>query len=167
LSDSTIPDLSSQHRAYICLGSNIDPETNMRRAVAMLREQAQVLSLSSCYETTAVGSDGPNFLNMAACLLTPLPADILKQQLLRQIEARLKRVREADKNAPRTIDLDIILYDDQVLDDDLWRYPHLALPFSELVPGLRHPGTGETLKQITQRLLEDAGAAVIRSEIIL
>ncbi|HBA92820.1 MAG TPA: hypothetical protein DCZ08_14125, partial [Anaerolineaceae bacterium] len=62
------------------------------------------------------------------------------------------RVRTADKNAPRTIDLDIIVYDEQVLDPNLWKRDFLAIPISELRPDLEVPGEGITLNQVAQSL---------------
>lgn len=61
-------------------------------------------------------------------------------------------MRTADKYAPRTIDLDLTLFDEQVLDDELWRRVYMALIFSELLPDLRNPLTGETLVETAQRL---------------
>lgn len=144
------------HRAYLCLGSNIEPEGNMRRAVCMLREHAQIISISTCWETEAIRGEqtgrSPNFLNAAACVLTPLDAAKVKARLLAPIEQALGRVRTADKYAPRTIDLDLTLFDEQVLDDELWRRVYMALIFSELLPDLRNPLTGETLVETAVRL---------------
>lgn len=153
------------HRACICLGSNIDPESNMKKAVMLLRELSNIEGLSACYETVAVGSSGPNFLNMAACLVTAMPPDALKEQVLHPIEQQLGRVRMQDKNAPRTIDLDLIIYDNQVLDPELWRRVHLALPFSELLPELQDPDSGKSLKDIAAEL-EDRETALLRPELV-
>ena len=140
------------HRACLCLGSNIEPEANIQQAVALLKEMTNVEGLSNCYETSAVGSDGPNFLNMAACLLTTMDSAAIKGNIIQPIEQRLGRVRQPDKNAPRTIDLDLIVYDYEVLDPTLWQRVHLALPFSELVPDLVEPESGKTLKEVAERL---------------
>lgn len=145
------------HRAYLCLGSNIDPVENLRRAVQLLRQRTEVLSLSSCWETEAVMGNGaagqaPNFLNLGACIRTTLDPEALKAQILRPLEQELGRVRTADKYAPRTIDLDITLYDRAVLDPELWRRPYLALVFAEMLPDLRNAETGETLSEAARRL---------------
>jgi 2-amino-4-hydroxy-6-hydroxymethyldihydropteridine diphosphokinase len=147
-------DRETAHWAYISFGSNIDPAENLPVAVDLLREQTAILTLSTCYETRAVGSSSPNFYNMAACLVTPLTPAMLKEHVLGPIETRLGRVRSADKNAPRTIDLDIVVFDQHILDDNLWLHVHLALPFSELLPDLIHPESGETLLQIARRLCQ-------------
>jgi 2-amino-4-hydroxy-6-hydroxymethyldihydropteridine diphosphokinase len=155
LNASTAQTPDGPHQIYLSLGSNIQPAENIRRAVDLLREQAEQIAFSACYETRAVGSSAsPNFYNMAACLTTHLNADTLKHSLIAPIETRLGRIRTADKNAPRTIDLDIIIIDQQVLDPDLWRRVHLALPLSELIPNLINPASEETLLQVAQRLAQ-------------
>jgi 2-amino-4-hydroxy-6-hydroxymethyldihydropteridine diphosphokinase len=149
-----------QHRICLCLGSNINPADNIHRAVMLLREHGWDFAYSSCYETQAVGSSGANFFNMAACLYTHLKPAAFKQQVIARIEKQLGRVRTADKNAPRTIDLDIIVYDNLVQDPQLWQQVYLALPISELIPELVHPESGETLPQVAQRLREKTPAAL-------
>jgi 2-amino-4-hydroxy-6-hydroxymethyldihydropteridine diphosphokinase len=141
----------------VCLsiGSNILPQENVPHAVDLLRRAAQVMAISNCYETKAVGFDGPNFINLALVLITPLRADAVKNQMITPIENRLERVRSENKNAPRTIDLDIILFNGEVVDAHLWERVHLALPVSELFPDLRHPDSGLTLREIAERLKRD------------
>jgi 2-amino-4-hydroxy-6-hydroxymethyldihydropteridine diphosphokinase len=150
LNASTRPD--EPHIAYLSLGSNIDPAQNIAQAIELLRQHAPGLQLSPVYETRAVGSAGPNFLNLAACLRTPLDAAALKAQVLRPVENQLGRRRSADKNAPRTIDLDIIVFDGAVIDAELWTRYHLAAPLAELLPELKNPQSGETLRETAQRL---------------
>jgi 2-amino-4-hydroxy-6-hydroxymethyldihydropteridine diphosphokinase len=152
LSASTSPERS--FRAFLSLGSNIDPLTNLPQAVRLLRQHSPDLHLSQVYETRAVGSDGPNFLNLAAGLTTPLEAGVLKKKVLRAIEQSLGRVRTADKFAPRTIDLDIIVFHEQVLEPEVWRRVYLALPLSELLPGLVQPETGRSLREVAQQLVK-------------
>jgi len=142
------------HHAYISIGSNIDPAFHIRQALTLLREEDSHLSVSAAYETRAVGSDGPNFINMAVGLVTRLDAPRLKKELLAEIEARLGRVRTSDKNAPRTIDLDIVVFDGKVVDEEIWKRVHLAVPLSELLPELIHPAANVTLRQVAGRLQE-------------
>lgn len=144
--------VKGEHQAYLCLGSNINPEENLRKAIELLRARTRVLALSSCWESEAVGANGPNFLNIGACILTRLEPEALKTQVLRPIESDLGRVRSADKYAPRTMDLDITLYDGLVVDPELWRRAYLAVIFAELLPGLRNPETGETIEAAVERL---------------
>ena len=155
-------DLENQmNRVLISLGSNIDSEHNLREAVQRLAVHCTLLVVSPVYETPPVGKvDQPNFLNAAALIATELTAGQLKTNVLQVIERELGRVRTEDKNAPRTIDLDISLFNDQVLDlggrhipdPDILKYAHIAVPLADLAPQQRHPETGETLRQIVQSL---------------
>jgi 2-amino-4-hydroxy-6-hydroxymethyldihydropteridine diphosphokinase len=164
-------------RVFIALGSNINPEYNMREAVRRLAEPSApcwLLAVSPVYETAPVGkTDQPNFLNAAALIETDLTAAELKTQVLQVIEQELGRVRTEDKNAPRTIDLDIALFGDQVLDvgprhipdPDISKYPHIAVPLADLAPQQRHPETGQTLLEIAQGL--PASGLVRRPDVVL
>jgi len=149
------------HRVFLTLGSNINAEHNLQVAVRRLASRFHLRAVSPVYETAPVGkTDQPNFLNAAASIETDLAAAELKQAL-QAIEQELGRVRTDDKNAPRTIDLDISLFDAQVLevgqrhipDPDILRYPHIARPLADLAPQQRHPETGQTLQKIAQGLL--------------
>jgi len=142
------------HRVCLLLGSNIQPEKNIPLVVNLLQKRVTVLQASSAWESQAVGSDGPNILNAALLVLTTLDTDNLKEQVLRPLEAQLGRVRTKDKNAPRTIDLDIILVDKLLLDPNLWRYAHRAVPVAEILPGYQS-GTGEYLKDVASRLAHE------------
>lgn len=127
---------------------------NLAKAIATLRRETRLLELSTCWESEAVGSLGPNFLNIGAAIATPLSPGELKEQVLSPIEKQLGRVRSADKYAPRTIDLDITIYDGEIRDADIWKRVYLALIFSEMLPGLHNPQTGERLVETALRLRE-------------
>lgn len=122
------------HLICLLLGSNIKAEENLPKAVTLLQKQVNVLQSSSVWESPALGSDGPNFLNAAVLAMTSLDAVSLKKQVLRPLEAQLGRVRTEDKNAPRTIDIDIIIYDKKLLDPFLWQHAHMAVPLAEILP---------------------------------
>jgi 2-amino-4-hydroxy-6-hydroxymethyldihydropteridine diphosphokinase len=152
---------STPNRAFVAIGSNIEPERNLKAAVRLLASRCRLLALSPVYETTPVGrTDQPDFLNAAALIETELGAEELKVLVLQDIERTLGRVRSADKNAPRTIDLDITLFNDEVLDvgdrhipdRDLLRYPHVAVPMADLAPRYVHPESGQTLQEIAERM---------------
>ncbi|MBM3123770.1 MAG: 2-amino-4-hydroxy-6-hydroxymethyldihydropteridine diphosphokinase [Chloroflexi bacterium] len=153
-------------RAYLSIGSNIEPEVHLPRALSMLRERGTVASTSSVWESRAVNSSGPNFLNACASFLTLLPPVEVKEQVIRPIEASLGRVRSADRNAPRTIDLDIVLYDDQPLNVDFWEYAFVIVPLAELVPGFIHPLRSETLARVSAQVQEQVWI-VRRGEVLL
>jgi 2-amino-4-hydroxy-6-hydroxymethyldihydropteridine diphosphokinase len=140
------------HRAYLSIGSNIQAEIHLPQAIQLLRNYGQVTAVSSAWESKAVGSSGPNFLNASVLFLTHLPPYELKEEIIRPIEAALGRVRYADKNAPRTIDLDIVLYDDQPLNVDFWAYAFVIVPLAELIPDFRHPISGQKLSRLSGQL---------------
>ena len=147
---------------FVTLGSNIDPRANLRRAVERLREALEVEAVSEAWESEPWGAQGtPRFLNAAARISTGLRPAALRR-LLRGIEAELGRRRQSDRNAPRTIDLDIALFGDLVLDDpatglripdpEIGTRAYLALPLAEIGPQVPHPETGERLADIAARL---------------
>ncbi|MCB0208495.1 MAG: 2-amino-4-hydroxy-6-hydroxymethyldihydropteridine diphosphokinase [Anaerolineae bacterium] len=143
--------------AYLSLGSNIEPEINMKSAVELLARYTQILAVSSVWETKPVGLvEQANFLNAAAIIQTHMPAHQLKKHTLRKIEQMLGRVRKIDKNAPRSIDIDIMLFNRQILtmgqrhipDPEILERPFVALPLAEIAPDYIHPETGQTLQEI-------------------
>ena len=142
---------AQEHQVCLLLGSNIQPEKYLVLAVDLLRGQVKIVRISSVWETPAVGSAGPDFLNLALLVTTALSAELFKEQVLRPLEAQLGRVRSADKNAPRTIDIDIILVDNQLLDPNLYRFAHRAVPVAEILPDFRSE-QGDLLKETASRL---------------
>jgi 2-amino-4-hydroxy-6-hydroxymethyldihydropteridine diphosphokinase len=161
--ERTRADLAAQ-QVLVSLGANIQPERNLPEAVRRLGRCCRLLAVSPVYETPPVGrTDQPNFLNAAVRLETYRSPAELKGEVLLEIEKELGRVRTADKNAPRTVDLDISLFGDQVLelegrhipDPDILEFPHVARPLADLAPGFRHPETGQTLAQIAEGLSDE------------
>ena len=138
----------SLHEVYLLLGANIHPEQNIRSALNLLRNHVEIKAISSVWETPAIGSDGPNFLNLVVYLTCRFSPDELKFHVLRKIEAQLGRVRSADKNAPRPMDMDILIYDQNSLEPDIWLQAHIACPLSTLQPDLVDPKTGMLLSQL-------------------
>ena len=150
-------------RQVVCieLGSNINPETYLPRAVEALHQQFTVLAVSDAWKTPPVGCPdcGNYYLNAAVLVESDLPFNQLKHTL-RRIESQLGRVRTSDKYAPRTIDLDILIIGDELIEPDLWQYAHLAVPVSELMPQFTHPTSGKTLAEIAKQL--SRGASILR-----
>ena len=140
-----------EHQACLLLGSNNQPEKNLTSGLNLLRNMVTISRHSSVWETPSVGSSGPDFLNLAVLITTPLKASKLKAQVLRPLEKQLGRVRSANKNAPRTFDADIILFDDRLLDQNLWSYAHRAVPVAEVLPDYPS-GLGDTLKDVASEL---------------
>lgn len=139
--------------AYIGLGSNLgEPAARLRSGVAALRQLAwtTVEICSSLYRTAAVGlREQPDFVNAVCRLQTGLAPETLMRNLL-EIEHAHGRVRAGDKGGPRTLDLDILLYGDQVIHTDELTVPHPRLherafvlyPLHEIQPELIIPGRG-------------------------
>lgn len=157
------------NQVFLLLGSNIEKETNLPAAIAILQTMCQVVLLSSVYETIPMGlKEQPNFFNIAALIETDLDPGQIKQRIIQPIEIELRRQRGTDKNAPRTIDVDIILYNEESFDytpddgivhhlpdPDLLCFAHVAVPLAELAPSKCHPLTGQTLSGIAAQLLAE------------
>src|SRR5580658_5407791 len=134
--------------AYLSLGSNVgDRVAHLRDAIARLESIGRVVSVSSFYETEPVEvTDQPWFLNCAVGLETALTAEQLMARLL-QLEQEMGR-RRIQKKGPRTIDIDILLFDDLILDSPDVTIPHPAMqkrrfvlePLAEIAAEARHPG---------------------------
>jgi 2-amino-4-hydroxy-6-hydroxymethyldihydropteridine diphosphokinase len=153
------------HQVCLLLGSNIRPEYNLPMAVGLLRKQLTVLRVSSVWESAPVGGNGPNFLNAALLAVSHLDAPALKQEVLLPIEAQLGRVRNSDKNSPRPIDLDIIFFDQQLMDPTLGHFAHRAVPVSEVLP--KAPaGKDQPLKEVAARLVA-IDPLHLREEVVL
>jgi 2-amino-4-hydroxy-6-hydroxymethyldihydropteridine diphosphokinase len=122
------------HTAVIGIGSNIEPQTNLVQAVESLAGVTQIVATSKAYRTSPVGGDGPDYLNAAVKVETRFSINQLRSAVLRRIETQLGRRRSSDPNLPRTIDLDILIFDGILLDKDLWTLAHLCVPVSDLLP---------------------------------
>ncbi len=127
------------HRVFLSLGSNIRPEVNLGKAIDLLHGRGRVLALSSAWQSPPTAGEGPDFLNACALLSTGIPPHRLKEELIQPIETALGRIRSADKHAPRTIDIDILMVDDEPANLDRWAQAYVVIPMSELAPDLEHP----------------------------
>lgn len=137
-------------KVLISIGSNIEPAQNIRRAVRTLMGEFEQVRLSTVYESKAVGFTGDNFLNLVAYVETTLDVAQL-QGLFKRIEIAQGRDLKAAKFTPRTIDLDILLYDDLVQAarpaEDQPQLPRAEItynafvlrPLAELIPYWQHP----------------------------
>ena len=142
--------------AYLGMGTNIgDRRQNLREGLAGLGEFATIQAVSSVYETEPVGfREQPDFWNLVARATTDLePRELLTRT--RAVERRLGRV-DAVRNAPRTLDIDLLLYDGQVIRDPDLEVPHprmlerafVLVPLAELDPELRHPIAGQSIRAL-------------------
>ncbi len=142
-------------RAWLSVGSNIDRQTSISRALQQLKGEFGPLSVSPTYESTAVGCDGENFYNLVVGIETSLSIPELNRRL-RRIEEQNGRQRTADKFAPRTLDIDLLTYGDQVYDqegiqlprDEITRYAFVLLPLSDVAGDEIHPLTGLSYQEL-------------------
>lgn len=142
----------AKHIAYIGLGSNIEPDTNLPRAVSELRKFVRILCISSAWQAPALGASGPDFLNAVLKIETVRSSEELIHEVLRPIEASLGRKRSANKDAPRTIDIDMLIFDSETIDPHIWDYAHLAVPLAECNPEVTHPDTNHRISEISVQL---------------
>jgi 2-amino-4-hydroxy-6-hydroxymethyldihydropteridine diphosphokinase len=142
------------HRAYLSLGSNIEPETHLRAALAELRARFGALLVSPVYRSRAVGFDGPDFLNLAVGLDTDLDPMAL-DEWLHALEDRHGRRRDVPRYSSRTLDADIVLFDDLIVDGpghlriprpELGE-PFVLKPLCDIAPEARDPVNGETVAE--------------------
>ncbi|NEV60755.1 2-amino-4-hydroxy-6-hydroxymethyldihydropteridine diphosphokinase [Thiorhodococcus minor] len=147
--------------SYIAIGSNIDAERNVARAITLIADvrETELRRQSSWYTTSPWGiEEQADFVNLVVEVETTLSARSLLEAT-QAIEARLMRKR-AMANGPRTIDLDILLFGDLILDEPDLRIPHPALthrdfmllPLVEIAPGTLHPGSDRPLSALTDEI---------------
>jgi 2-amino-4-hydroxy-6-hydroxymethyldihydropteridine diphosphokinase len=143
--------MAPSHRYFLSLGSNVQPEENLARAIRHLREHGKVEAISSIWESQAVGSSGPNFLNLCLSIVSPLEHSQFKESVARDVESRMGRQRGSDRSAPRTIDIDVLMVDDAPVNPERWRHPFVIMPLAELLPHFPHPIDHEPLSQVAQK----------------
>ncbi|MEI6765288.1 MAG: 2-amino-4-hydroxy-6-hydroxymethyldihydropteridine diphosphokinase [Bacteroidota bacterium] len=145
---------------YLLLGSNLGNSLNiLKKAIEMIsREAGAPKAFSSVYETAPWGDvSGNNFYNCVVLIDTKLEPQALLEVLLR-IESELGRVRIENKPEPRTIDIDILLYNDVVINEHGLQVPHPKMhlrrftlePMAEVAPGVIHPVIGKSMMQLTE-----------------
>jgi 2-amino-4-hydroxy-6-hydroxymethyldihydropteridine diphosphokinase len=144
--------MSDLHQAYLSLGSNIEPESNLVRAIEVLQNHGRLEKISNAWESKSVGAEGPNYLNACVLLATPLERVELKEQALLPIEISLGRRRSANKFAPRTIDIDIVIFDGKSCGDKYWEQAFVVVPLVEIYPDFQNPLTPESMTQTATRL---------------
>lgn len=145
-------------RVHVSVGSNIDRENSIRGAVRDLATHYGPLCLSPVYESMAQGFAGGNFYNLVVGFDTTESIERVKKSLA-DIESRFGRQREGNHLRSRTLDLDLLLYDDVVRHDDqinlphpdIQRYAFVLRPLAEIAPDLRHPETGQTCAKMWEQ----------------
>lgn len=142
-------------RIYISLGSNIEREAHTRAGIKALAQAFGELELSSVYESEAVGFDGDAFYNMVIACDTDLDVHAANK-VLAAIEDANERDRSGPKFSSRTLDLDLLLYDDRVLSengltlprDEILKNAFVLWPLAEIAPDLKHPVVKKTYAEL-------------------
>jgi len=121
-----------KHECIIGIGSNINPEQNIAAALFFLRQEQEFVAVSTLVKTSPIGiPDQPDFLNGAVKVFTEMEITDFKNYL-KGVEDRLKRDRSAPKFGPRTIDLDIVIWEDEIIDPDYHSRDFLTTAVDEI-----------------------------------
>ena len=155
---------------YILLGSNIEPTKNIKRAIEELRKYFEVTAISKVYEShPVVKQDVKNYLNAVVEVQCNLNPHTIKYDYLRKIERDMGRVRTEDKFKPRKIDLDLILWGNEVYDDgdiiipdpEIVQYGHVAVPLADVAGNKIHPLLKIPISDIAARFKEESQLQVV------
>jgi 2-amino-4-hydroxy-6-hydroxymethyldihydropteridine diphosphokinase len=152
-------------RVFVAAGSNLEPEKNLARACAEIRHSWHDAVFSRAYRNVAVGFDGPDFINLVLGFTTAQPLDAVIARL-RAIETQCGRPRFAPKWASRTMDLDVLLFDDRIEKTadytlprpDLLKRPYMLGPMAEIAPDVMHPTANKTIGQLWKEFDGDGHA---------
>jgi 2-amino-4-hydroxy-6-hydroxymethyldihydropteridine diphosphokinase len=155
-------------RAYVGIGSNVEPERHILMAVQALRGRFGAITLSPIYRNKAVGFEGDDFLNGVIGLDTDLSVPNLKAAL-DEVELACGRQRGAARFAPRTLDLDLLVYGDKVdaaaklPRGDILRYAFVLKPLADIAAAERHPVTGRTYAELWTAFAGEGDASRVAS----
>ncbi len=152
---ATVPPAPPAVDVYVSAGSNVDPEHNLRLACRELARRFGPLAISGVYRNPPVGFAGDDFLNLVLRFRTADPPVAVVAELER-LHVLAGRVRGTARFAPRTLDLDLLLYGDAIIPEhairvpreDILKYGFVLGPLAELAPDLRHPVAGETMARL-------------------
>ena len=148
---------------FVAAGSNVEPVVHLRRALGILGSHYPGLRRSRAWRNAAVGFEGEDFVNLVVAFETDEPVHAVIARL-HGTEAACGRARDAPRWAPRSMDLDVLLYGDQVSHEpgltlprpDLVRRAYMLGPITELAPELRHPTLGLTMRELWEHFDRDA-----------
>ena len=162
---------AGRSQAFLSLGSNVEPERHLRAAIAALRERFGDVVVSPVYRVPAVGFEGPDFLNAAAIVDTDLDPFALVEWL-HDLERANGRVRGPVKFNDRTLDIDLVYFDDIVLDErglrlprDELRHAFVLRPLADIAPAFVDPVRNASLADLW-RAHPDFGKALDVVEVL-
>jgi 2-amino-4-hydroxy-6-hydroxymethyldihydropteridine diphosphokinase len=143
------------NEVYVAAGSNIDPLRNLRAALVGLERSYKPLRVSPAYRNKAVGFEGDDFVNLVVGFNTNDSLEHVRARL-QQIETDCGRPSDAPKWAPRSMDLDILLFGDEIRNEpgltvprpDLVRRPYMLKPIVDIAPNRRHPTLHRTMREL-------------------
>ncbi len=147
----------SGRQVWVALGSNRDPERELRQAMDLLMQTFGSVRTSNVYRNAAEGVEGPDFLNCAVTFHTHLPVLELIRTL-KTIEDACGRERDASRRGPKGLDLDLLLYGDEVSampplpHPDILDKAYVLAPLADIAADLRHPVTGQTIGELWARM---------------
>jgi len=147
--------MNEVHHAYLNFGSNIQPEINLVKAIQFLHDYGEIKKISSAWESKSVGMDGPNYLNACLLFMSPFMPVELKEKIIRPIESKLGRERSKNKYTPRTIDIDIILFDEKPYNYKFWNFAFVIVPLAEIYPTYRDPITNQIITHTATHLRKE------------
>lgn len=162
----------SKHLVYVGIGSNIEQDKYIRLAAHYLAEsfgEQCLLQLSPVYKTQAVGFKGDDFFNLVASFITDLsPVEV--EQILKDIEHKNGRRRDQEKFSARTLDIDLLLYDQEIINhngisvprDEIEKYAFVLSPLADLAPDLIHPQTQQSMSEMWQKLSKQSHAGELQ-----
>src|SRR5579871_3598680 len=150
-------------QVYVAIGSNVDPLGNISKAANELQRIFPSARFSSWYRNAAVGFEGDDFVNGVVGFTTDLPLRAVIEKL-HAVEALCGRPRNAPRWAPRSMDLDVLLYDNIVCSEptmtlprpDLLKRPYMLGPMAEIAPEVVHPTAGLTIGELWERFDREA-----------
>lgn len=161
-----------KHLVYVGIGSNIEQEKYIRISAKSLIETFGTdcqLQLSPVYKTQAVGFDGDDFYNLVAGFYTAIsPYDVEKE--LKKIEHKNGRQRNQNKFSARTLDIDLLLYDDEIIHadgvsiprDEIEKYAFVLSPLADLAPDLIHPETKKSIAEMWDKLRQETDTGALK-----
>lgn len=140
-------------RVYVSIGSNIEPEKQLQFALASMRHHFDGLIESPVYQSKAIGFNGPDFLNMVIGFDSSMPAEQIHDRL-NGIERESGRIKTNKRFASRTLDLDMLLYGNEIIDalhiprDEIEKYAFVLKPLCDIAPDVSHPVSGKSICQL-------------------